>query len=271
MVISLVMASTGCAILENIAAKGATEVLTEALDAFYSDPVSGLSEYDDTFDVPELLEESMGLALDGVSATTYEIGEVTLNKNRTTAKIPVTFSDVIQVEDISMGTLDEVTDALGDCDKEDIEITFVLKNKEGDWTIEDMSALIDVFFTPYESLVFIDENGMPTSFNQPFFDECVVETVWYDPYMATPLNTSSLHGGPEAMLCVVYFDRPMYLAFTANLIKNGDVVQSIDVVTNGETIAYCEFWGVSYTPGSYEMQLVYADGTVAESSSLTVN
>ena len=269
---AVLFTSTGCsAILGKIASKGASEYLTEALDAFYSDPVNGLSDYDDSFEIPELLDESLQFALDGVAGTSYELGEVNLNKNRTTAKIPVVFSKVIEVEDIPMGTVDEIADALDDCDKNEVEITFVLKNDDGDWTIEDMSELVEVFFDPYASLVFIDENGMPTSFNQDFFDECVVDSAWYDPYMATPLNTASLHGSPEALLAVVYFDRPMYLTFTANLIKNGDVVQSIEVNVDGQTIAYCEFWGENYASGSYTMELVYADGTVAETGSLTVN
>lgn len=272
MTAALLFTSTGCgAFLAKIASKGAIDYLTEALDAFYADPVSGLSDYDDSFEIPELLDESLQFALDGISATSYEIGEASLNKGRTTAKIPVTFSKVIEVEDISMGTVDEIADALGDCDTQDVEITFTLKNEDGDWTIEDMSELVEVFFDPYTSLVFIDENGMPTSFNQDFFDECTIDSAWYDPYMATPLNTTSMHGAPEAMLAVVYFDRPMYITFTANLIRGGETVQSIEVVTNGDTIAYCEFWGETYIAGSYTMELVYADGTVAETTSLTIN
>ena len=272
MTAALLFTSTGCgAFLAKIASKNAIEYLTGALDAFYADPVSGLSDYDDSFEIPGLLDESLQFALDGIAGSSYEIGEVSLNKGRTTAKIPVTFSKVIEVEDIPMGTVDEVADALGDCDKSDVEITFTLKNKDGDWTIEDMSELIEVFFDPYTSLVFIDENGMPTSYNQPFFEECTIDSAWYDPYMATPLSTGSLHGAPDAMLAVVYFDRPMYLTFTANLVRGGEVVQSIEVDTNGETIAYCEFWGETYQSGTYTMELVYDDGTVTETTPLTIN
>lgn len=268
---SMALSSTGCSkILEKFAAREAEGVLTEALDAFYSDPVNGVSKYDDTFEIPALIEESLAFAIAGVNASTYEIGEPTFNSNRTTAKIPVTFNDVLEVEDIPMGTEDEVSEELGACDKNDIEITFVLKNKKGDWTIEDMSELIDVFFTPYESLVFVDENGMPTNFYQPFFDECLVDSVWYDPLMSNPLEGNSLRS-PEALVAVFYFDRPMYMTFTANLMKSGEVVQTIDVVVDGGTTAYCEFWGNQYSSGSYSIELVYSDGVAASTDALTVN
>ena len=232
---SMAVSSSGCSkILEKFAAKEAEAVLTEALDAFYSDPVNGLSEYDDSFDIPDMIEESLAFAIEGVSASTYELGEPSFNSNRTTAKIPVTFNGVLEVEDIAMGTEDEVSDALGNCDRNDVEITFVLKNKKGDWIIEDMSELIDVFFTPYESIVFVDENGMPTSYYQPFFDECLVDSVWYEPIMSNPLDGSSLHA-PSALLAVFYFDRPMYMTFTVNLLKSGDVVDTIEVVVDGGT------------------------------------
>lgn len=270
---SMAVSSSGCSkILEKFAAKEAESVLTEALDAFYSDPVNGLSEYDDSFDIPDMIEESLAFAIEGVSASTYELGEPSFNSNRTTAKIPVTLNDVLEVEDIAMGTEDEVSDALGNCDRNDVEITFVLKNKKGDWIIEDMSELIDVFFTPYESIVFVDENGMPTSYYQPFFDECLVDSVWYEPIMSNPLDGSSLHA-PSALLAVFYFDRPMYMTFTVNLLKSGDVVDTIEVVVDGGTTAYCEFWqnGTVYTNGSYTIELTYGDSVVATTDSLTVN
>ncbi len=270
---SMAVSSSGCSkILEKFAAKEAEAVLTEALDAFYSDPVNGLSEYDDSFGIPDMIEESLAFAIEGVSASTYELGEPSFNSNRTTAKIPVTFNDVLEVEDIAMGTEDEVSDALGNCDRNDVEITFVLKNKKGDWIIEDMSELIDVFFTPYESIVFVDENGMPTSYYQPFFDECLVDSVWYEPIMSNPLDGSSLHA-PSALLAVFYFDRPMYMTFTVNLLKSGDVVDTIEVVVDGGTTAYCEFWqnGTVYTNGSYTIELTYGDSVVATTDSLTVN
>ena len=270
---SMAVSSSGCSkILEKFAAKEAEAVLTEALDAFYSDPVNGLSEYDDSFDIPDMIEESLAFAIEGVSASTYELGEPSFNSNRTTAEIPVTFNDVLEVEDIAMGTEDEISDALGNCDRNDVEITFVLKNKKGDWIIEDMSELIDVFFTPYESIVFVDENGMPTSYYQPFFDECLVDSVWYEPIMSNPLDGSSLHA-PSALLAVFYFDRPMYMTFTVNLLKSGDVVDTIEVVVDGGTTAYCQFWqnGTVYTNGSYTIELTYGDSVVATTESLTVN
>ena len=270
--LSVIISSTGCsAILEKISAKEATEYLTEVLDAFYSDPVNGLSEYADDYEVPEMLEESLALALDGIEASSYEIGEPKINSDRTTAKIPVTFSNVLMIEDIPMGTIDEVTDFLGDCDTDDVKVTIVLSNKRGDWKVDDVSELVSIFFEPYESLVFVDENGMPTSYYEPFFEECLVDTVWYQPLMSQPLTSNTISGVPEALTCCVYFDRPMYLTFEANVILNDAIVQTIEVNTNGGTTAYCEFWGETYNRGSYTMELTYDGNVVATSVPVTVN
>lgn len=271
LIFAMVLPFTGCSkFLANIASKEASKVLTDALDDFYSDPVNGPVSYDESYEVPQMLQESLDFALQGISSSTYELGEAQVNKNRTTIKIPVTFSKVIQVEDIAMGTYDEVSEALGDCDKEDVEIVFVLKSHDGDWAIEDMSELVTVFFEPYEDIVYVDENGMPTSYYEPFFEECYVDGTWYEPLMSTPLDSRTLDTAPEALTACFYFDRPMYMTFTAELVKSGEVVQTIEVVLNGNTTAYCEFWGQTYTSGSYVVDITYDGEVVAETSALTV-
>lgn len=88
--------------------------------------------------------------------------------------------------------------------------------------------------------------------------------------MANPLDNNSLQS-PPAVIGVVYFDRPMYLTFTANLLKNGEVVQTMDITVDGGTIAYCEFWGSRYASGSYTMELIFDDGVVAVTDTLSVN
>ena len=271
LIASVVFPAAGCSkILANIAARDASEYLNDALESFYNDPVNGLEDYDSEFAVPDLLEESLNFAVDRVGDSSYELGEASVNKDRTTIKIPVTFSNVLVVEDVPMGTAEEVADYLDDCDTDDFEITFVLKSKKNGWVIEDMSELNDIFFTPYESLIYIDDNGMPTSYYAPFFEECVVDSLWYDPIMARPLDSNHCAGNPEAMLNYVYFNRPIYMTFTANLIKNGDVVQSVEVTVDGRTTARCEFWGQSYTNGSYTMELVFEDGTAVTSAPIQV-
>ncbi len=269
---ALFISSTGCSkFLANIAAKDASSVLTEALEAFYADPVNGLGDYDDSFEVPILLDESLSFALEGVAASTFELGEAEINKSRTTAEIPVTFRKVLDVADIPMGTPEEVADALGSCHKNNVEITFTLKKEKSDWVIEDMSELIPLFFDPYTSIVYTDENGMPTSYYQPFFDECVVDFAWFEPLMANPLDNPVINGTPEALTACVYFDRLMYLPFTANLLKNDEVIQTVDVVSDGSTIAMIEFWGQNYGRGTYTIELIYDDGVVTTSAPLTVN
>ena len=60
------------------------------------------------------------------------------------------------------------------------------------------------------------------------------------------------------------------MTFTAELVKSGEVVQTIEVVLNGNTTAYCEFWGQTYTSGSYVVDITYDGEVVAETSALTV-
>ena len=262
--------STGCSeFLASISAKEASKILTEAIDAFIEDPVNGLDEYDEDYSVPDMPEQSLEFAAEAVAETSYELGEARVNKNRTKVEIPVTFHDVRLIDGISMGTEAYIEEALGNADTRDVEVTFVLKGQKGDWTIDDMSELIDVFFVPYESLVFVDENGMPTSFYEPFFDESLIDSVWYDPVMSNPLDANSLIS-PEAMLAVFYFDRPMYLELTADLIKDGEVVQSEQIVLNGETTAACSFWGQDYGAGSYTVEILFDGGTAGTTASLTV-
>ena len=62
-----------------------------------------------------------------------------------------------------------------------------------------MSELVTVFFEPYEDIVYVDENGMPTSYYEPFFDECYVDGTWYEPLMSTPLDSRTLDSAPEAL------------------------------------------------------------------------
>lgn len=269
---AMLLSVSGCSkFLANISAKEASSVLTEALDAFYSDPVEGPKSYDESYEVPSMLEQSLTFALDGVSSSNYELGEAEINKNRTVATIPVTFSKVLEVTDIPIGTVDEVSDALGDCDKNDVEISFVLKERNGNWVIEDMSELVSVFFDPYTTLIYTDENGMPTSYYQPFFDECIVDSAWFEPLMANPLDNPVINGTPEALTACVYFDRLIYLPFTANLIRGDEVIQTVDVDVDGLSIAYIEFWGLNYGRGSYTVELVYDGSVVYTSAPVTVN
>ena len=102
-------------------------------------------------------------------------------------------------------------------------------------------------------------------------DEHVVDSVWYEPLMSQPYTGSSISGAPQALTACIYFDSPVYMTFTANLIKNGDVYQSIEVSVYGGTTAYCEFYGENYGNGSYTVELMYCDGVVATTPSISVN
>ena len=71
---AVILSSTGCSkFMEKIAADDASKTLTAALDAFYSDPVNGVADYDDSFDIPDLLEESMAFALASIVPTRQSV------------------------------------------------------------------------------------------------------------------------------------------------------------------------------------------------------
>ncbi len=271
LVASMILPLTGCSnLLKKLAGKDASKVLTATLDDFYNDPASWLESNSDSIEMPQITEAGMQLALEQIGNTSYELMEPKVNNNRDEAKITVKFSGVHILENVPMGTEDEVRDFIADSDTDDVEIQFVLSKKNKDWKITDMTGISEVFITPYASIAFVDENGMPTSFYQPFFDEVVVDTVWYDPVMGNPLNGRSM-SQEEAIEAVVYFNTPMYLTFTANLYKNDELIQSIEVPVNGLTVANCDFWGERYTNGSYTCELVYDGGVVATSEALSVN
>ena len=270
LICSMVVPMTGCSeLLKKIAGKSASKALEDVLDAFYADPVNGITDFDAEYAIPELSEGALALAVEGVSSTSYTIGNTKINKNRDEAKITVTFSDVRVIEDLPMATEEEVRELIDDCELSEFDVTFILEKDDDEWKLVDEGDLIDVFFAPYQSVVFVDEHGMPTSFYGPFFEDAVVETVWYDPVMGNPISSGL--SSPEALEAVVYFDRPIYLTFTANLYKNDELVQSVEVSVEGSTTAFCDFWGERYSNGNYTCELVFDNGVVAESGDIRVS
>lgn len=263
MSVAVIFTATGCSdFLEGIASRKAIDALDSAIADFMADPTSYV-------DVSGLDENQLEIALDCFSDVTYTIDEdVKMNKSRDKVTIDVTFENVRVLDSIPAGTEEEVADYIDDADTDDVEVSYVLKRNESKWEIVEEPELYDIFFEPYSHIAYIDENGMPTRFNQDFFDECVVAGVYYDPVMGNPLDRPSI-SSPVAVQFVVYFDRLIYLPFTAELVKNGDVVQTIDVIVDAHSVANCDFSGQTYLPGTYTVN-VYYDGGLVASEDLTV-
>lgn len=264
MVSAFLLTAVGCSdILESIASRKAISTLDDSISQFLCSPT-------DYVDVDSFDENQLSLALDGLADVTYTIDEdADLNSSRNKAEITVTFENVRILEEIPFGTEEQVNSYLESVKTDDVDVTFTLTRDESTWELEDASEeLFNLFYEPYSHVAYIDENGMPTSFNQVFFDECVVASVFYDPIMGNPLDRALLEN-PVAIEMVVYFDRPMYIPLTAELVKNDSVVQTIELNLDGLTIANCDFSGQIYSAGSYEVN-VYFDGGLVASSDITV-
>ncbi len=263
MSVAVIFTATGCSdFLEGIASGKAISSLDSVLADFISDPTSFV-------DVSALDENQLELALDSFSDVTYTIDEdVHMNKSRDKVTIDVTFENVRILDNIPAGTEDEVAAFIDDADTDNVEVTYTLKRNESKWEVIDSPDYYAIFFEAYSHIAYIDENGMPTTFNQEFFDECVVAGVFYDPVMGNPLERPSI-SAPVAIQFVVYFDRLIYLPFTAELVKNGNVVQTIDVIVDAHSVANCDFSGQTYQPGTYTVN-VYYDGGIVASEDITV-
>ncbi|MCQ2516204.1 MAG: hypothetical protein MJ094_05010 [Saccharofermentans sp.] len=263
MTVAVIFTATGCSdFLEGIASRKAIDALDSTLADFISDPASVVN-------VDDLDDNQLAIALDGFSDVTYSIDEdVKMNSSRDKVTVDVTFENVRVLNDIPVGTEEEVAEYIENASTNDVEVSYTLKRNESKWEVVDEPDYYSIFFEPYSRIAYIDENGMPTAFNQEFFDECVVAAVYYDPVMGNPLDRASI-SSPVAIQMVVYFDRLMYLPFTAELVKNGSVVQTIDVIVDNQSIANCDFSGQAYTPGTYTVN-VYFDGGIVASEDITV-
>ena len=264
---------TGCSgFLKKIAGKEAAERLEEELDFFYSDPFFVSSDGDETPEYTVNLD-SFGteLVLAGLTDTRYVLDDPVVNDGRDKVAIDVTFTDVRVIGEIPPGTQEDISGFVEAAPVEDIELTFELRRKKDEWYVTDMSGLRDIFIAPYEDLIYIDENGMPTSFYEPFFEDITEDCAWYDPIMGNPMDSRQI-STTQNLQAVFYFNRPVYLVFDAVLLKDGGVVSQTEVVVDGGTTANCEFWdgGRNFTGGSYTVELYYAGGLVDSSDVLTV-
>jgi len=262
---AVMFTAAGCSdFLESIASRKALSDFEPVVADFMSNPT-------DYVEVDSLNEDQLALAMDGFADVSYTIDEeVDLNSDRDEAQVVVTFENVRILDNIPVGTVDEVNSYIDDSDTDDVELTFTLVRDESSWEVDEYPDFYEVFFEPYSHISYIDENGMPTAFNQEFFDECVVDAVYYDPVMGNPLDRANI-SGPVAIEMVVYFDRLMYLPFTAELIKNGDVIQTVEVDCDGLSIANCDFSGQTYSAGTYTVNLYYDEGVVATADITVTN
>ncbi|SMC32049.1 hypothetical protein SAMN06296952_0200 [Oscillospiraceae bacterium] len=264
---------TGCSdYLKNIAIKKVTTYVTESINGFFENPEDTLTNKSQAEIVfPELIEQQTELAHNAIGNSAYEITNIKMNDKRNKAVVTLTFEKCpsFSVED-PIGTVDELEDLL---EYDDVEMDFnVIRTKDHEWVFEDLNELVKVFYEPFTAPCVLDEDGNPYNINQAYMSMIYVDDFWFDPLMNNPISGSSIRN-TDYLKCVVYFNRPMTMECTADLVCNGNVVATTEVVMNGNVTADCHFTSESgnFAPGSYTVILYYNGQEMVVSTAVTVS
>ena len=278
LVLAVSIMSSGCSdYLRKVVKEKVTDEVTAQMDSFVSDPVSFLEEINvDEGYISALTDEQKEIALDVFSDYSYEIDSIKLNDKRTKATAIVVFRDVYTVssDGLLVGTTEEIEDYIRSGEASDRSLSFTLKrDDERNWKIEDMKELEKAFFDGYSSFCVLDEEGNPININEAFVESVYVDSVWYDYLTGNPAS-NTLFTSVSVLQAVFYFNRPMSMTFEADLLKDGDVVDTREVTLNGDVSAMFDFesqGGGDFPAGSYEVELRYGDQIIASSATANVN
>lgn len=278
LVLAVSIMSSGCSdYLRKIVKEKVTDEVTAQMDSFVSDPVSFLEENNvDEGYISALTDEQKEIALDVFSDYSYEIDSIKLNDKRTKATAIVVFRDVYTVssDGLLIGTTEEIEDYIRSGEASDRSLSFTLKrDDERNWKIEDMKELEKAFFDGYSSFCVLDEEGNPININEAFVESVYVDSVWYDYLTGNPAS-NTLFTSVSVLQAVFYFNRPMSMTFEADLLKDGDVVDTREVTLNGDVSAMFDFesqGGGDFPSGSYEVELRYGDQIIVSSATANVN
>lgn len=264
---------TGCSeYLKNIAIKKVTSYVTESINGFFENPEDTLTNNSQTEIVfPELIEQQTELAHKAIGNSAYEISKIKMNDKRDKAVVTLTFEKCpsFTVED-PIGTVDELEDLL-EYDNVDVDVN-VIRTKDHKWVFEDLNELVTLFYEPFTTPCVLDEDGNPYNINQAYVSMVYVDDFWFDPLMNNPISGSSIRN-TNYIKCVFYFNRPMTLSCTADLVCNGSVVASTEVEMTGDVTADCHFTTESgnFAPGSYTVVLYYNGQEMVTSAAVTVS
>lgn len=269
---------TGCSeFLKNMAAKKVEAFFTEFADAFAENPTEAIMNYSEeeiTFD--EFHDEQIDLALTAFDGAVPVIEEIKLNEKRTKAEVEFTLEDVRLGElETNIGTFSELADEVHSFRAQDVSFTVTILRDDEEWFIEDLSEMKEVLFMPYLDNCILDEDGNPLFINEIYIQTIYVGSYWYDPISGNPANNLSM-SSPVALQNVFYFNQPMFITFSAKLLRDGEEVSEIEVVLDGDVVATCDFDAAlcangRFSAGGYTVVLLYEGDTVAESDIMHVS
>lgn len=264
---------TGCSdFLRNIAMQKVEDYVMGSMNGFFEHPDETLTANSQAEIVfPDLIEQQSELAHNAISKSAFEISKIKINDKRDKAVVTFTFENCpsFSVED-PMGTVDELEDLI-ETDTVDVDLT-VLRTKDHKWIYEDLNELVEIFYAPFAAPCVLDEEGNPFNINQAYINMIYVDDFWFDPLMNNPITGNSLRD-VNYLKCVVYFNRPLSLTCTAELLYNGSVVDTYEVVMDGDVTADCHFTSPvgTFSPGTYSVVLYYNDQEMVTSSTITVS
>ena len=264
---------TGCSdFLKKIATQKVEDYVVTAINGFFEHPVDVItSNSKEEVIIPELTEQQEQMALNVIAGSAYEISKIKINDKRDKAVVTLNFENCAYFEEeFPIGKVDELEDMLVYHDV-DIDLT-VLRTEDHQWIFEDLNKLSEIFFNPFESPCILDEDGNPYNINEAYINLVYVDNYWFDPLMDNPIAGSSLRN-TDYLKCVIYFNRPMNITCTAELLCNGDVVATYEVNIDGHVTADCHFTAESgnFSAGTYSVVLSYNGQELVTSSSLTVS
>lgn len=265
---------SGCSeFLMKRAVEKATEYVEGVFEDLKKDPEKTITKNSQTeVEFPELTAEQGDVVDELFSSLSFDIDEVKLNEKRTkgTVTIALDLIPVFEEDTFIVGTADEVNDQIDDL-KQDIVLDFDIKlDKNKNWVFADLSELAGLLMDPYQEICFLNEDGNPINITKGYIDMVYVDSAWFDPLMNNPLSENRL-SGTDYLKVGFYFNRPMTIDFTFDVLYNGEVSQTLEISLEEEIIADCHLESEQgFEAGSYQIILYYGDTVVAESEELTV-
>lgn len=150
-------------------------------------------------------------------------------------------------------------------------VKLILKRVDKEWKFEDLKSIYNLVVNPYTALSVCDKEGYPLFMNKDLFDALYVETLWFDPMMASPMGRLKLED-PVAIQCGVYFNEPVTLKFDAVLLDSShNVIAKETARVQDGIIMICDFTTADaglqkFEHDNYTIEIRYGDEVFAKTT-----
>lgn len=267
---------SGCSeFLKEIAIEKVTDYVESVMTDFVAAPfetieVNSLA----TVELTELTSEQSSFALDNLSGVKTSVKKVKMNDDRTKAEVTINFNDVVDFYDDTdlIADIESLELFFADCDSISCTLNFTVERQKNGWKFADMSVVDEIFFAPYADVCVLDDNGYPLNITPGYVNSIFVDSFWYDPIQGDPTNATSFNDA-HYLQHVFYFNQPMTMSFTAELIKDDEVIDSYEITLVDSVIATCDFEKddvSAFASGSYVIALSFNGEVVVASDAITV-